>query len=120
MTSEPAEGATGPASGAGAAETGGKYAVTGSDVPFYTIGQVAEVLGVPVAQLRRLDDLEIVQPSRSQGNQRRYTQNEIALLREVIDLTQEGVSLAGARMVIELRRRVEDLEAEVARLRAGG
>lgn len=93
--------------------------VTGSDVPFYTIGQVAEVLGVPVAQLRRLDDLEVVQPSRSQGNQRRYTQNEIARLREVIDLTNEGVSLTGARMVIELRRRVEDLEAEVARLRAG-
>src|SRR5690606_41757894 len=77
--------------------------VTGSDVPFYTIGQVAEVLGVPVAHLRRLDDLEVVQPSRSQGNQRRYTQNEIARLREVIDLTNDGVSLPGARMVIELQ-----------------
>jgi MerR family transcriptional regulator/heat shock protein HspR len=113
MTREDAGTAPGPDS----AQANGQ-AVTGSDVPFYTIGQVAEVLGVPVAQLRRLDDLEVVQPSRSQGNQRRYTQNEIARLREVIDLTNEGVSLTGARMVIELRRRVEDLEAEVARLRA--
>lgn len=86
----------------------------GGDVPFYTIGQVATLLHVPAAQLRRLDDLEFVQPDRSDGNQRRYTQNEIDQLREVVILTQEGVTLPGVRRVLELRRRVDDLERQLA------
>jgi len=91
------------------------------DVPFYTIGQVASLLDVPQAQLRRLDDLEVVQPERSTGNQRRYTQDEIDRLREVIELTDEGVTLAGIRKVLELRRRVDELEQQLAdRDRADG
>jgi MerR family transcriptional regulator/heat shock protein HspR len=84
------------------------------DVPFYTIGQVATLLDVPPAQLRRLDELEVVQPERSEGNQRRYTQDEIDRLREVIELTDEGVTLAGVRKVLELRRRVDELERQLA------
>ncbi|GAA4161306.1 hypothetical protein GCM10022286_18620 [Gryllotalpicola daejeonensis] len=84
------------------------------DVPFYTIGQVATLLDVPQAQLRRLDDLEVVQPERSTGNQRRYTQDEIDRLREVIELTDEGVTLPGIRKVLELRRRVDELEQQLA------
>lgn len=100
----------------GSAAPGGP--VTGSDTPFYTIGQVAELLDVPVAQLRRLDDLEVVQPGRSGGNQRRYSQNQIEQAREVIELADQGVTLAGVRRILELRRRVEKLEREVAELRA--
>lgn len=85
-----------------------------SDVPFYTIGQVAELLGVPAAQLRRLDELEVVQPGRSGGNQRRYSRDEIDRLREVLELTEEGVTLAGVRKVLELRDRVSDLEQQLA------
>ena len=87
------------------------------DTPFFTIGQVAALLEVPAAQLRRLDEFEFVRPGRSEGNQRRYTLAEIDRLREVISLTEDGVSLTGVRMVLELRRRVAVLEAEVARLR---
>lgn len=86
-----------------------------SDEPFYTIGQVSALLEVPAAQLRRLDALEIVQPDRSQGNQRRYSADEIERLREVIALGEEGVTLPGVRKILELRRRVGELEAEVAR-----
>lgn len=85
------------------------------DEPFYTIGQVAALLDVPAAQLRRLDSLEIVQPDRSQGNQRRYTAQEIDRLREVIALGEEGVTLPGVRKILELRRRVDELEERLAR-----
>lgn len=84
------------------------------DAPFYTIGQVADVLGLQPAALRRLDEERIVSPTRSQGGQRRYSPRELDLLREVTSLTDEGVTLAGVRHVLALRRRVEDLERELA------
>lgn len=84
---------------------------------FYTIGQVAELLGVAQPALRRLDGLDIVRPHRSEGGQRRYSRDEVERLREVRDLTDDGVTLAGVRIVLELRQRVSDLEDEVARLR---
>jgi len=88
----------------------------GRDVPFYTIGQVSALLDVSQAHLRRLDELEVVQPDRSEGNQRRYTHDEIDRLREVIALTNEGVTLPGVRKVLELRRRVSDLGRRVSDL----
>jgi len=98
----------------GAARDEDGHAGPARDTPFYTIGQVATLLKVPAAQLRRLDDLEFVQPDRSEGNQRRYSQDEIERLREVIELTGEGVTLPGVRKVLELRRRVDELEHELA------
>lgn len=86
--------------------------------PFYTIGQVSSLLGMPQAALRRLDDQEIVSPERSEGGQRRYSREEVDRLREVATLTEEGVTLAGVRKVLALRRRVEALEEEIADLRA--
>jgi MerR family transcriptional regulator/heat shock protein HspR len=86
-----------------------------SDEPFYTIGQVAALLDVPAAQLRRLDTLQIVRPDRSEGNQRRYSADEIERLREVIQLGEEGVTLPGVRKILELRRQVGELEERLAR-----
>lgn len=86
--------------------------------PFYTIGQVSSLLGMPQAALRRLDDQDIVSPERSEGGQRRYSRNEVDRLREVATLTEEGVTLPGVRKVLALRRRVEALEEEIADLRA--
>lgn len=85
--------------------------------PFYTIGQVAQILGVQPAALRRLDDQDIVRPDRSEGGQRRYSRQEVERLREVMELTDEGVTLAGVRRVLELRQRVSDLEEEIDRIR---
>lgn len=106
---------TGSPNGAVRDEDG--HAGPAHDAPFYTIGQVAALLNVPAAQLRRLDDLELVQPDRSEGNQRRYSKDEIERLREVIELTDEGVTLPGVRKVLELRRRVDELEHELAATR---
>lgn len=78
--------------------------------PLYTVGQVAEILGVQPAFLRRLDGESVVQPSRSNGGQRRYSRAEIGRVQRVSEMAGEGMTLAGIRRILVL-------EAEVARLR---
>jgi len=90
-----------------------------STVPFFTIGQVAQILGIQPAALRRLDEQDIVRPDRSDGGQRRYSRDEVERLREVIELTDEGVTLPGVRRVLALRQRVSDLEDEIAQMKDG-
>jgi MerR family transcriptional regulator/heat shock protein HspR len=85
--------------------------------PFYTIGQVAHILGIQPAALRRLDEQDIVRPDRSEGGQRRYSRQEVERLREVMQLTDEGVTLPGVRQVLALRQRVSDLEDQLAQAR---
>lgn len=96
-----------------------------ANMPLFTVGQVAEMLEVQQAFLRRLDEFHVVRPSRSAGGQRRYTRNEIVIVRYVADLMDNGLTLAAVRRVLQLEAQVRDLEAErnalraeVARLRA--
>lgn len=96
---------------------GGRSPLDDASLPFYTIGQVAQILGVPAATLRRLDEQDIVRPGRSEGGQRRYSRDEVERLREVFELTDEGVTFAGVRQVLALRQRVSDLEDELAQIR---
>lgn len=79
--------------------------------PLYSVGQVASMLDVQQAFLRRLDEHEVVRPDRSAGGQRRYTRKEIDRVQYVIELIGEGMSLVAVRRVLELERRVRDLEA---------
>jgi DNA-binding transcriptional MerR regulator len=76
----------------------------------YTVGQVASMLGVQPAFLRRLDAEQVVQPARSSGGQRRYSRDEIGQVERVNELIVEGLTLAGIRRIMEL-------EAEIAGLR---
>jgi DNA-binding transcriptional MerR regulator len=88
------------------------------NLPLFTVGQVSEMLEIQQAFLRRLDEHRVVQPSRSAGGQRRYTRNEITVVRYVVGLVGEGMTLAAVRRVLELEARVEDLQREREALRA--
>jgi MerR family transcriptional regulator/heat shock protein HspR len=87
-------------------------------MPLFTVGQVAEMLEVQQAFLRRLDEFHVVRPSRSAGGQRRYTRNEIVIVRYVAELMDNGLTLAAIRRVLQLETRVRELEAERDALRA--
>jgi MerR family transcriptional regulator, heat shock protein HspR len=83
------------------------------NVPLFTVGQVAEMLSLKQAFLRRIDDLRVVSPQRSAGRQRRYTRVEIRVIRQVATLADEGLTLPAIRRIIELEQQL----AEVAQQR---
>lgn len=86
--------------------------------PVYTVGQVAQLLGVQPAFLRRLDTQEVVQPARSQGGQRRYSRSEIARIQQVTSLVGEGFTMPAIRRVLELQSEVTELRRQLAAERA--
>ena len=86
--------------------------------PLFTVGQVSEMLEVQQAFLRRLDEFNVVTPSRSAGGQRRYTRNEIVIVSYVVELVDGGLTLPAIRRVLQLEARVRELEAERDVLRA--
>ena len=88
------------------------------DLPLFTVGQVSGMLEVQQAFLRRLDEFGVVRPSRSDGGQRRYSRREVVTVQYVVQLTGQGMTLAGIRRILELEAQVAQLEQECAELRA--
>jgi MerR family transcriptional regulator/heat shock protein HspR len=86
--------------------------------PIYTVGQVAGMLGVQPAFVRRLDTEAVVRPARSDGGQRRYTRAEIATVQQVARMADDGMSLPGIRRILFLEGEVARLRREIARLQA--
>jgi MerR family transcriptional regulator, heat shock protein HspR len=87
------------------------------NMPLFTVGQVAEMLEVQQAFLRRLDDFQVVRPTRSAGGQRRYTRREMIVVQYVVELMDNGLTLSAIRRVLQLEARVRELEAERDALR---
>ena len=101
----------------GAARPPGIPQFPADHVPLYTVGQVADMLGVQPAYLRRLDTHDVVRPSRSTGRQRRYSRIDIDRIGAITTLIGEGMTLAGAQRIIELQAEIEDLHRQLADLR---
>lgn len=92
---------------------------TESRTEVYVISVAADLAGMHAQTLRNYDRLGLVTPQRTRGGGRRYSQRDVALLREIQRLSQEeGVNLAGIKSIIELNERVEELENENEALRA--
>lgn len=81
--------------------------------PLYSVGQVAEILGVQPAFVRRLDTEHVVSPGRSAGGQRRYSRHEIGQVQAVSVMANEGMTLAGIRRILVLEAELEQLRAQV-------
>ena len=87
------------------------------DTPVFVISVAAELAGMHAQTLRQYDRLGLVTPSRTKGGGRRYSQRDVALLREVQRLSQEeGVSLAGIARILELENQVDALRQRVHEL----
>jgi MerR family transcriptional regulator, heat shock protein HspR len=83
----------------------------------FLISVAAELAGMHAQTLRTYDRLGLVSPRRTSGGGRRYSQNDVELLREVQRLSQdEGVNLAGIKRIIELTNQVEALQSRLQEL----
>lgn len=89
--------------------------------PLFVISVAAELAGMHPQTLRQYDRLGLVSPTRTAGKSRRYSMRDVTQLREIAQLSAEGVSLEGIRRVLgledevaELRRRVRELEGALA------
>jgi len=95
--------------------------------PRYVISIAARILGLHTHTLRYYERIGLIEPSRSQGNIRLYSEDDIVQLRRVKTLVDDlGVNLAGVEVVLrmaqrmnKLQRHMEILESEMERLRQG-
>ncbi|MDS2173005.1 MULTISPECIES: heat shock protein transcriptional repressor HspR [Nesterenkonia] len=85
--------------------------------PLFVISVAAELADMHPQTLRQYDRIGLVTPRRQGGRHRRYSPYDIEQLRQIQQLSQEGVSLEGIRRIIELQNRVEELEETVEELR---
>jgi MerR family transcriptional regulator/heat shock protein HspR len=83
----------------------------------YVISVAAELAGVHPQTLRIYERKGLLDPARTAGGSRRYSDADIALLRRIQDLTNEGLNLAGVQRVLELEAEVARLQLELAELR---
>src|SRR5699024_1887205 len=83
----------------------------------FVISVAAELADMHPQTLRQYDRIGLVTPRRQGGRHRRYSPHDVDQLRQIQQLSQEGISLEGIRRVIELQNEVEQLQAEVEQLR---
>ena len=93
-------------------ERGGTSPFEDENIPLFTVGQVADLLAVKQAFLRRIDELQVVSPQRSAGRQRRYTRVEIRIIRQVASMAGEGMTLPAIRRIIELKQQLAEVTAQ--------
>jgi MerR family transcriptional regulator, heat shock protein HspR len=84
------------------------------DRPLYVISVAAELVDMHPQTLRLYERKGLIEPSRSAGKTRLYSQRDVEHLREIRRLTQElGVNLAGVEEIIRLRRRLDTLQDQM-------
>src|SRR4051794_13250417 len=83
----------------------------------YVISVAAELAGVHPQTLRIYERKGLVDPARTGGGSRRYSDDDIDRLRRIQDLTNEGLNLAGVKRVLELEAENRRLTAELVRAR---
>ncbi|MEE1045712.1 MAG: helix-turn-helix transcriptional regulator [Olegusella sp.] len=82
------------------------------DQPLYMISVAAELTGMHPQTLRVYEQKGLVTPGRSRGNTRLYSQHDIERLNLISKLTDEGINLAGVVRILDMRERMDKLQAE--------
>ena len=80
----------------------------------YMISAVAESYDIHPQTLRLYEREGLLKPSRSEGNTRLYTQEDLERLELILNLTRDlGVNLAGVEVILNMRQRLEDMQHEM-------
>jgi MerR family transcriptional regulator/heat shock protein HspR len=88
------------------------------DEPCYTIGVVARMVSLHPQTIRNYEQLGLLNPQRTDGNIRLYSEHEVERLLKINRLTQDlGVNLAGVEVILRMADQIETLQIEVEVLR---
>lgn len=103
----PGRGRRARAEGAAAAPPPGKG-------KYYMISVVAKSYGIHPQTLRLYEREGLLKPSRTEGNTRLYSEDDLRQLEVILNLTRDlGVNLAGVEIVLNMRRKMEQMQAEM-------
>jgi MerR family transcriptional regulator, heat shock protein HspR len=86
----------------------------------FAISVAAELAGLHPQTLRIYEREGLIEPNRSAGGTRLYSNTDVEKLREIATLTGSGLNMAGVKLVLELQAEVRQLRAEVERLSTEG
>jgi len=84
----------------------------------YVISVAAELAGMHPQTLRIYERRGLIEPARTSGRSRRYSEHDISLLRRIQELTTDGISLAGVQRILDLEDELEDARARISELEA--
>ena len=86
------------------------------DSAYYMISVVAKRFEVHPQTLRLYEREGLLQPSRTEGNTRLYSDGDLETLSFILSLTRElGVNLAGVEIILNMRRRMEAMQMDMDR-----
>src|SRR5437773_7335299 len=94
-----------------------KFSENNAGMPKYTIGVVSQLLGLPPQMLRRYEEAGLLEPARQSGKNRLYSDQDIAILEEITELSAQGINAQGIRYIIQIRKHVVVLQQEVEQAR---
>jgi MerR family transcriptional regulator/heat shock protein HspR len=91
--------------------------MTDRSKPLYMIGVVAEMLKLHPQTLRMYERKGLIRPSRTEGRTRRYSAEDVDEIARVTRLARDlGVNLAGIEIILKMRRRMLDMQAQIEEL----
>lgn len=83
-------------------------------IKYYHISNVAQVYDIHPQTLRLYEREGLLTPSRSEGNTRLYSEEDLKQLEIILSLTRDlGVNLAGVEVVLNMRKKIDRIESEV-------
>jgi DNA-binding transcriptional MerR regulator len=88
--------------------------VTGRSTGVYAISVAAELVGMGQQNLRLYERKGLLEPDRTLGGTRLYSEQDLVILRRIGTLLQDGLNLAGIRAVLELEDANRHLESDLA------
>jgi len=97
--------------------TARKISENNASMPKYTIGVVSQLLGLPPQVLRRYEEAGLLEPARQAGKNRLYSDQDIAILEEIVELSAQGINAVGIRYIVQIRKHVVVLQQEVQQAR---
>lgn len=71
-------------------------------IPRYIISVASRLVGVPPHTLRTYEQADLIEPARTEGNVRLYSDADIDVLRRIVELSEQGVNLAGIRIILQM------------------